>query len=99
MAHYKSTLGIGGFDCAADVVRFLRFAGSAFALRAPTPDPTRVIGCKIMAGGKPIGAVVMLRKGATLRVDTLAPGGEVYAVPLMRAAREWDALKNKARAS
>lgn len=91
MANFKAILEIGGFDNAADAVKFLRFAGSAFSLRAPTPDPTRVIGCKLMAGGKPIGMVVMLRKGVTFRIDTHAVGAAVYVAGLIRASIEWNA--------
>jgi hypothetical protein len=77
MAHFGATLEIGGFDNATEAAKFVRACG--FNLRAPTPDPTRVIGTKIMARHVDvIGTVVMLRKGVTLRFDMLKPNTAMY---------------------
>jgi hypothetical protein len=66
-----ATLEIGGFANASEALRFVHACG--FALRPPKPDPTRVIGCAIMARYVDrIGSVHMLRKGVTLRFDARA---------------------------
>lgn len=78
----RATLEIDGFRDAADAVRFITACG--LSLRAPRPDPTRVIGCAIMAHGTHrIGTVHMLRKGVTLRIDMTARHAAWHATAIL----------------